>query len=113
MEKSFAGKFHVEPPFTSLDHLVGKREQPVRNLEAKRLRGLEIDDQLESSRLQNWQFGGVNALENLAGVDAHLTIQISKAGSVADQPTSRRQIANLVHRGHRMACRECHDPSVI
>src|SRR5262245_11776271 len=26
------------------DHLVGEREQPVRNLEAKRLGGLEIDD---------------------------------------------------------------------
>jgi hypothetical protein len=28
----------------SLDHLVGEREQLVWNLEAERLRGLEIDD---------------------------------------------------------------------
>src|SRR5262245_1802563 len=34
MQKSSAGKFHLEPPsrFTSLDHLVGEREQRRRNV---------------------------------------------------------------------------------
>jgi hypothetical protein len=32
------------PVRNSLDHLIGEREQPVRNLEAERLRGLEVDD---------------------------------------------------------------------
>jgi hypothetical protein len=27
MQKLSAGKFHLEPPFTSLDHLVGAGEQ--------------------------------------------------------------------------------------
>src|SRR5215831_4041729 len=35
--ENFGGKFHLEPPFTSLDHLVGKREQLIRDLEAERL----------------------------------------------------------------------------
>jgi hypothetical protein len=26
MQKTSAGKFHFEPPFTSFDHLVGERE---------------------------------------------------------------------------------------
>jgi len=29
---------------SSFDHLVGERKQPVRNLKAERLRGLEIDN---------------------------------------------------------------------
>jgi hypothetical protein len=33
------------------DHLVGEREHLVWNLEAERLRGLEIDDELELGRL--------------------------------------------------------------
>ena len=32
------------PVGNSLDHLVSEREQPVRNLEAERFGGLEIDD---------------------------------------------------------------------
>ena len=32
--------------FTSLDHLVGEREQPGRDVEAERLRGHDINDQL-------------------------------------------------------------------
>ena len=31
-------------PLDLLDHLVGERKQPVRNLDAERLGGLEIDD---------------------------------------------------------------------
>jgi hypothetical protein len=41
MQKISAGKFHFEPPFTSLDHLVGAGEEAIGHREAKRLRGLE------------------------------------------------------------------------
>ena len=34
----------------SFDHLVGKREQPIRDVEAERLCGLEVDDKLEFIR---------------------------------------------------------------
>jgi len=44
MQKLSAGKFQLEPPFTSLDHLVGAREQAIRHGEAERLRGFEVDD---------------------------------------------------------------------
>jgi len=68
-----------------LDHLVGKREQRRRHVDAKRLGGLEVNDQLELSRLHNRQVRRALSLKNPACVDAYLAICIGKSGSVADQ----------------------------
>src|SRR5580700_5369528 len=68
-----------------LDHLVGGREQRRRHVDAKRLGGLEVNDQLELSRLHDWQVGRPLSLKNLACVDAYLAICIGKSGSIADQ----------------------------
>ena len=38
-------------------------------VEAERLGGLEVDDQLELGRLHDRQVGGLRALENAADVD--------------------------------------------
>src|SRR6476619_1864319 len=45
------GKFHFEPPFTSFDYLVSAREQCRRHLEAERLGGRQVDDEIELRRL--------------------------------------------------------------
>jgi hypothetical protein len=58
----------------SLDHLVGECEQPVWNFEAKRLGGLEVNNELELGRLQDWQVGRPVAFENSANVDSGLAI---------------------------------------
>jgi hypothetical protein len=58
------------------DHLVGEREQVVGDLEAERLRGLEVDHRLEPGRLPHRQVGRPSALENLRGVDAVLAIEV-------------------------------------
>jgi hypothetical protein len=54
----------------SFDHLVGDGGHRWRNIEAERLRGLEMDDQLEFSRLHHRQVGGLGAFESLAGINA-------------------------------------------
>jgi len=60
------GEVSFEPPsgFTSLDHLVGGHEQHRRHGEAQRLRGLQIDDELELARSQHRQIGRLLALED-------------------------------------------------
>jgi hypothetical protein len=48
----------------SLDHLVGGDEQSIRYFEAKRLRGLEIDHELELCRQHNRQITRLLAFED-------------------------------------------------
>jgi hypothetical protein len=58
----------------SLDHLVGAAEQRERECDAKRLGGLEIDDELDFCRLLNRQVGRLLALQNSSNVIADQTV---------------------------------------
>jgi hypothetical protein len=49
----------------SFDHLVGAQHEHGRNVNTDRLRGLEIDHQLEPRRLLDWHIGGLGAAQNL------------------------------------------------
>jgi hypothetical protein len=68
----------------SLDHLVGAADKWQRNREAKRLRGLEIDDHLDFRRLLDRQVGRLLTLENPAGEDAYLAVRIRPSGAIAN-----------------------------
>src|SRR5262249_18325868 len=87
----------------SFDQIVGAALQRHRNGEAERLRGLEVDDELDFRGLLNRQIGGLFAFEDAAGVDADLAKQLRNIGSIAHQTTGRGELAIRTDRGNRMA----------
>src|SRR6516162_3508940 len=94
MEKSPAGKFQLEPPFTSFDHLVGAGEQRRRHVEAEHSGDLGVDDQLELGRLLDRQVRRLSALEDAACDDAELMIGICEARAIAHQPAGFDMLAH-------------------
>src|SRR5438270_2311402 len=81
------------------DHLVGQGEQLVGNLQAKRLRYAEIDDQLELGRLHYWEVGRFLTFEDTAGVHADLAIGVGQVRSVGDESPGCSKLAPIVDRG--------------
>src|SRR5262249_5730215 len=59
----------ISRSLSSFDHLVGAGEKRRRHCNAKRVGGLHIDDQLETSWLLDRQIGGLGAFEDF--VDGH------------------------------------------
>src|SRR6188768_1726217 len=59
-----------------LDHLIRALQQRWRDDDSERLRGLEVDDELEPRRLLHRNIGGFRALENL----------VHEAGCAAPMP---------------------------
>src|SRR5262245_64680696 len=60
--------FALQQIASLFDHLVDAREHSRRHLKAKRLGGLEIDDQLVTGRRLHWQLGRLRALEDAIDV---------------------------------------------
>ena len=67
-----------------LDDLVGAGEDRWRHGETERVRGLQIDDQLEPGRLLHRQIGGLGSLKYPSGVNGDLTPCADEAWPIAD-----------------------------
>ena len=79
-----------------LDHLVGERQQLVRNLEFERLGGSQIDRQLEFGGLHDRQLGRLGAIEDAPGVQTQLVTVLGPAGAVAHQSAGGDELTPLV-----------------
>ena len=85
------GRFCAPQQVTaSFNHFVGDSEQVGRHGEVQRLGGLEVDDKLESNRLQHRKVGRLLASQNAAGVHADLTIALLDARPIAYYTTGYR-----------------------
>src|SRR5215468_11573583 len=102
-------KLREQKAWNSLDHLVSSCEQCRRDRDAERLRCLEVDHQLELSRLLDGEIAGLGAFEDLADIHAHLAIPIREAGCVTYQAASSWVLAPSVDRGHCVAGGQDHD----
>ncbi len=74
----------VQQSGSLFDHFVGALLEGQWHGEAKRLGGLEVDDQLYFRLLLNRQVGGLLALEDTAGVDASPMERIGKTAAVTE-----------------------------
>src|SRR3954462_5990560 len=76
----------------------------------ERLRGLEVDDELELAALEDRHVGWLLALENAPGIYARLAIGIGLASSIAHQPAGGSGLALAVNRRQRILGRQRDDP---
>ena len=77
-----------------------------RDVEAERLGGLEVDDEIELGGPYDGEVGGLLALENVSRIDAGLTIGIRIAGPVTEQATGHDGVAGGIACRQRMASRQ-------
>ena len=78
----------------------------MRHGEAEDAGSLGVDDQLKLGLLHDRQVRGLRAFENAADIDAHLTIGIRQACSVAYQPTDFNRVTRWIYRGDFVECRQ-------
>src|SRR5260370_41857960 len=76
----------------SFDHLVGKVEDTRRDRQAKRLGGLEVDDQRVFRWLLNPEVGRTGALEDAVNVGCRLRVQVGWVERVRHQATGSGKI---------------------
>src|SRR6476620_4782195 len=70
---------------SSFDHLVGEREHLVRHIEAKGLRGLEIDHQREFRRPLDRKVGWLRATQDPIHISSGTAEEVMEVHAVADE----------------------------
>ena len=97
----------------SLDHLVGAREERLRNRQTNCLCSLEVDDQLELCRVLHWQVAELGAPEYPVDVTCRLPELLSRVVAVRNQSTSLGMRSIWIDRWQPILCRQCDNEIAI
>src|SRR6266404_5040112 len=101
------------PPFSWIDHLIRPLQERRRDGQAKRLGGLEVDDQLEPRRPLDGQVAGLRTLENLVHVGSGAPKIISNVRSIGHKAPGIHTVPVWEHRRQPVLCREVHEASSL
>jgi hypothetical protein len=77
----------------SFDDLVGGGEHFIGNVETKRLRGLEIDDQFVLGRRLNWQVGRLLAFKDAIDITSRAFVLVNRVRSLGGEAPVRWVVA--------------------
>jgi hypothetical protein len=95
----------------SLDHLVGNQQKIASNAQVKCSGRFQIDDQLEFSRLLDWQVGRLGPFDYLVHVGGTASKQVGDARSVGHEPAEFYKLSGHRHLGQPMLRGEVNDTS--
>src|SRR5258708_29459686 len=82
------------------DHFVSQQLHRYRYIDAERLGGLHVDDQLEPGGLLDGEVGGLGALEDLVHVHRAAPKQVVDVGAIGDETAHLDKLAALGHGPH-------------
>src|SRR5258708_15679803 len=86
------------------DHFVSQQLHRYRYIDAERLGGLHVDDQLEPGGLLDGEVGGLGALEDLVHVHRAAPKQVVAVGPICDQTADLHKLASLGHGRQSVPC---------
>src|SRR5262249_29620224 len=87
---------------SSFDEPIRSQQHGLRNREAERLRGLEVDHQFELRRLLDWEISGPGTFEDLVHQARGLAPQSVKVRRIARQPAPFYIERIVEHGRHRL-----------
>jgi hypothetical protein len=96
-------------PLGANKNLVGAGEQRGRHVDAERLGGLQVDDELVLCRRLHRQVSGLLALEDAVDVAGGLPVHVDEIRPVGDQPAGGDERAFVVDRGQLVPARQRDD----
>src|SRR6266571_5091380 len=97
----------------SFDHLVGAGKQRWRHSQSEGLRSLEIDHQLELSRLLHWKISGLGAPEDFVDVAGGTPKEVSETCPIGHEPAGCHEFSKPIKGRQLLLGREVYNELTI